>query len=91
MLVWLFVYEYFASWGCQQSLVVVEWSKAEMLGFACDARIRLIVISACGISRSHSRIGKAVLAKQSPAIKWFLNVWMARLAALRQWVWGGTS
>ena len=24
-----------------------------------------------------------------PAMKWFLNVWMARSAALARWTWGG--
>ena len=46
---------------------------------------------AWGIRRSHSRKGKLGLQDAKPAKKWFLKVWIARSAALRLWMWGGTS
>jgi hypothetical protein len=33
--------------------------------------------------------GKLGLVEHSPAMKWFLNVRMARSANLRRWTWGG--
>jgi hypothetical protein len=33
--------------------------------------------------------GKLGFVEHSPAMKWFLNVQMARSAALRRWTWGG--
>ena len=45
-----------------------------------DGRRRLRVITACGISLSQMWRGKVGSTEQSPAMKWFLNVCMARSA-----------
>ena len=44
---------------------------------------RLRVSSACGISLSHSAMGKSGSHVYRPATKWFLKVLMALSAALR--------
>lgn len=45
----------------------------------------------CGRSQSHRCMGKRVLVLHSPATKWFSHVCIARSAALRPCMCGGTS
>jgi hypothetical protein len=51
----------------------------------------LRVSCACGINLSHSCNGKFLSTVANPAMKWFLNVWIARSAALTRWFSGSTS
>ena len=55
---------------------------AECLGLIRDPRSRLMVMSACGNNRSHRLTGKSMSVLHRPAMKWFLNVRIARSAAL---------
>ena len=63
---------------------------AESLGWRLEERRWFRVMSHWGRRRSHSLSGKFGSQEQRPAMKWFLKVWMARSAALRRWLWGGT-
>ena len=49
------------------------------------------VSSAWGTKRSHSHMEKFLSTPARIAKTWFLNVRIARSAALRQWTYGGTS
>ena len=51
---------------------------ADMFGCIYDGRSRFNVVKAWGKNLSHKFKGKFGFMEQSPAIKWFLNVWMAR-------------
>jgi hypothetical protein len=61
-----------------------------MLGMMEDWQRRLSVNLVWGRSRSQRLQGKAE-GRLVMARNWDLKVWMARLAALRQWTFGGTS
>ena len=65
-------------------------SCADREGLRLEARREFNVREHCGRSLSHSCIGKLGSTVQSPAIRWFLYVLIARSAALRLWIWGGT-
>jgi hypothetical protein len=54
-------------------------------------RSRLRVCRACGRSRSHKFMGKSGGTELRPAMKWFLNVRMARSAAFRRCTCGGDN
>ena len=64
---------------------------ADIFGFRRAGRNMLSVVVACGMSRSQRWVGKVGSVLQSPAIKWFFHVRMARSAALRRCMCGGTS
>ena len=49
------------------------------------------VSCACFMSLHHRTDGKSSSHMQSPAMVWFLKVWMARSAALERWLCGSTS
>ena len=68
-------------------LLMAAW--AESLGFVREDRSRLRVITAWGMRRSQSWEENLVLQEASPTQKRFLNVWIARSAALRNWMYGG--
>jgi hypothetical protein len=61
------------------------------LGLIRDVRRRFRVIVAWGTSLSHRCIGKLGSVVARPAMKWFLNVRMARSAAFARWTPGGTN
>ena len=48
------------------------------------------MMSHWGSNRSHSAKGKLGSHEERPAMKWFFHVWIARSAALRRWLCGGT-
>ena len=54
-------------------------------------RSKFNVILHCGRSRSHSREGNCGSHVYKPAIRWFLYVRIARSAAFRRWMCGGTN
>jgi len=60
-------------------------------GFTRELRRRLRERWAWGSRRSHSDIGNDESADARPAKKLFLNICIARSAALRRCAWGGTS
>ena len=62
-----------------------------MVGVALNWRRRLIVIYACGSSRSQSWSGKLLATLARMLMKWALKLRMATLAALRLWLPGRTS
>jgi hypothetical protein len=64
---------------------------AEILGSRLDGRSRFRVINACSRRRSQRCIGKRVSVLHNPATKWFFKVRMARSAALRLCICGGTN
>jgi hypothetical protein len=55
-----------------------------------DARIILRQFNTWGVRRSHSWSRKSKLVVAMAAMKVFLNVWIAHLAALILWLWGST-
>ena len=57
-------------------------SNAALLGLVREARNKFKVISHCASNSHHSCSGKFLLTVASPAMKWFLKVWIALLAAL---------
>jgi hypothetical protein len=63
----------------------------ESLGSVRDPLRRFNVSNACGMSPSHRWRGKSLSVGANPAMKWLLNVWMALLAALRWWMYGGAN
>ena len=56
-----------------------------------DARRRFSVRLAWGTSLSHRWSGKSLSHVANPAMKWFLNVLIARSAALLRWMYGGAN
>ena len=64
--------------------------QAECFGLMRDPRMRLMVNTACGMSLSHKCMGNSASVVHNPAIKWFLNVRMARSAALVR-CWPGAA
>ena len=64
---------------------------ADNLGLSLDARNRFNVMVAWSSSLSHKCKGKSLSTLHNPAMKWFLNVLIARSAAFRRWMPGGTS
>ena len=48
------------------------------------------VSCACFMSLHHMTDGKSSSNVQSPAMVWFLKVWMDRSDALERWLWGST-
>ena len=67
------------------------WACAESLGLTLKPRSRFRVWSAWGSSLSHRFIGKLGGVEHRPAMKWFLNVWIALSALLRRWRPDGVS
>ena len=70
-------------------LLISVWS--ERLGFVLEYWSRLRVMKAWGVRRYHSWEVKLGLQEASPEQRLFLNVRIARSAALRRWVYKGTS
>jgi hypothetical protein len=68
-----------------------SWAYAESFGSMQEPRKRLRVNSACGRSLSQRCSEKSLSQLQRPATKCFLNVRIARSAALRRWTPGGTN
>ena len=64
---------------------------AESFGCTREVRNMLSVSCACLMSLHHRTDGKSLAYVQSPAMVWFLKVWMARSAALERWLCGSTS
>ena len=62
---------------------------AVRIGLVPEERRRLIVRTAWGMRQYYSLEGKMGFQEASSAQTWFLNVQIARSAALRQWVYGG--
>jgi hypothetical protein len=67
------------------------WAWADSCGFILERQRRLIVMGHWGNSLPHRLRGKYLLVEQTPAMKLFLNVRMARSAAFRRCTWGGAS
>ena len=67
------------------------WAYADRLGFMRNRLSRLSVVRVCGRILSQRLIGKFLCVLHDPAMKWFLKVWIARLAAFCQYTCGGTS
>jgi hypothetical protein len=65
-------------------------SHADILGCAGHGRSRLTVISACSKSSFHAHMGKLGSTPAIRAIKWFLNVRIARSALFLLCWCGGT-
>ena len=63
---------------------------ADKFGCLRDERRWLMVMSHWGRRRSHSARGKDGSQEARPEMKWCFHVWIARSAAFRRWVWGGT-
>ena len=61
------------------------------VGFRFTERTKSMVILHCGSSLSHSQDGNFGLQVYKPAIRWFLYLRMARLAAFLLCIYGGTS
>ena len=61
------------------------------MGLSQEGQSKLRVSSAWGRSRHQLERGKFGSVVARPAMKWFLEVQMARSAELRWWMWGGTS
>ena len=59
-----------------------ESAWADFRGFILDVRSKFSVKVACSSNLCHWEMGKCGSALHSPVIKWFLNVRMARSAAL---------
>jgi hypothetical protein len=74
-----------------QSKAPLSWVCAERRGLICEPRMRFRQISACGSNLSHRFSGKLRSVLLSAAMKWLLNVRIARSAALRRWIWRGAS
>ena len=68
-----------------------RYAWAENCGLRQAGRMRLRVSSAWARRRSHPAKGKLRSHDARPARKWFLKVWIARSAALRQCICGGAS
>ena len=68
---------------------IKEW-QADSCGCALDAHNRLMVVVACSMRSSHRCIGKSGCVEHKPAMKWFLKARVARSAAFRLWLQGGT-
>ena len=81
--------------GARGVLLYANWPNtcayAERLGLMRDARNRFSVMSAWGRSLSQRDIGNSGSVVQSPAIKWFFSVRIARSAAFARCTPGGTS
>jgi hypothetical protein len=56
-----------------------------------EPHMRLSEMSACSSSVSHRLRGRVQSVLLNPAMKWFLNVHIARSAALCGWICGGVS
>ena len=66
-----------------KSYVPCIHAHADNLGLSLDACNRFSVMVACSSSLSHKCRGKSLSTLHNPAMNWFLNVRMARLAALQ--------
>jgi len=66
-------------------------TQAERHWLMHDPLSKLSVSSAWGRSQSQRWMGNLLSVLQSLEMKWFLKVWMAHSAALRQWTCGGTN
>ena len=66
-------------------------SWADIFGFILHLRIRFMVVFDWYKSLSQSFNGAFGLTLQNPAIKWFLNVRIARLVVFCQCMFGGTN
>ena len=64
---------------------------ADNFGLKQKLRRRIKVRVACGRKRSHYLAGYLGSSEQRHVIKCALNVWIARLAALCLWKYGGTN
>jgi len=54
-------------------------AQVDKLWFKWDPNNEFNVSSACGVSQSHRKIGKSLSTLHRPAMKWFLNIWIAFL------------
>ena len=74
-----------------KSNVPYSWAHAERFGLMRLPLSKLSVISAWGMRRSHRSRGNWGSVLHKPAMKWLLNVLMARSAAFRRCMCGGTN
>ena len=66
-----------------------NWPKrcayANKFGFTVDSYSKFKVRKACGRRQLHSTIGKSGWRVDNPALKWFLNVWIALCSMIMRW------
>jgi hypothetical protein len=86
--VWFLMHKYFFARGCEWCAVVIKapwsWACAERRRLIREPRMRFRESSACGSNLSQRLSGKLRSVLIIPAMKWFLNVHIARSAALRR-------
>ena len=70
----------------QSYLCPLSWWNADFVGSILYLRRMFSVVAAWFSNWSHNWVGHWLSVEHKPLMKWFLNVWMARLAALTQWL-----
>ena len=73
------------------SNVIFSWTYAKSLGFSIEGRSKFSVISTCSKRRSQFFMGDYGSVEQKPAMKWSLNMLIARSSVLWKCIPGGAS